>query len=97
MSASPGKKPKLARLYVAHNLIDGVFQPPHDNKYMDVLCPSTGQVVGQCGCSSDKDVDLAVAKGREAFVHWRQTTVKTRAAIMFKFHALMMQHQGDDG
>ncbi|CAI5746434.1 unnamed protein product [Peronospora destructor] len=95
MSASPLKQQKLSRLFMAHNLIDGVFVRPKRNKYMDVICPATGQVVGQCGLSTDEDVELAVAKGQEAFIQWRLLTVKTRAAIMLKFHALMIQHKDE--
>ncbi|CAH0488477.1 unnamed protein product [Peronospora farinosa] len=95
MSTSRIKKQKLSSFFMAQNLIDGVFVPPKENKYIDVICPSTGQVIGQCGLSNDDDVKLAVAKGQEAFLPWRQTTVKTRAAIMLKFHALMIQHQDE--
>lgn len=79
----------------AYNLIDGNFVPPCGNEFIDVIDPSNGHVLGKCALSSDEDVKLAVLKGQEAFKSWRQTTVKARAAIMLKFHALMAQHQDE--
>jgi malonate-semialdehyde dehydrogenase (acetylating)/methylmalonate-semialdehyde dehydrogenase len=94
MSESPTKKQKVSGPLTAHNLIDGAFVPPSGGKYLNVIGPTTGQVIGKCALSTHEDVQTAVAKGQEAFKEWRQTTVKARAAIMLKFHALMMQHQG---
>ncbi|KAG6962651.1 hypothetical protein JG687_00007025 [Phytophthora cactorum] len=95
MSESPSKKQKVSGPLTAHNLINGEFVPPSGDKYLNVISPATGQVIGKCALSTDEDVKLAVAKGQEAFKEWRQMTVKTRAAIMLKFHALMMQHQDE--
>ncbi|KAG3107271.1 hypothetical protein PI125_g12890 [Phytophthora idaei] len=95
MSESPSKKQKVSGPLTAHNLINGEFVPPSGEKYLNVISPATGQVIGKCALSTDEDVKLAVAKGQEAFKEWRQMTVKTRAAIMLKFHALMMQHQDE--
>ncbi|POM80233.1 Methylmalonate-semialdehyde dehydrogenase (acylating) [Phytophthora palmivora] len=95
MSESPSKKQKVAGPWTANNLIDGAFVPAKGDKYLNVISPSTGQVIGKCALSRDEDVQVAVAKGQEAFKTWRQTTVKTRAAIMLKFHALLMEHQDE--
>uniref|UniRef100_H3GN79 methylmalonate-semialdehyde dehydrogenase (CoA acylating) n=1 Tax=Phytophthora ramorum TaxID=164328 RepID=H3GN79_PHYRM len=96
MPESPSKKQKVDSLRTAHNLIDGSFVAPKGDKYLNVISPSSGLVIGRCALSTDDDVQLAVAKAQEAFIEWRQTTVKTRAAVMLKFHALMMQHQGEE-
>ncbi|KAG6975415.1 hypothetical protein JG688_00002430 [Phytophthora aleatoria] len=95
MSESPSKKQKVSGPLTAHNLINGEFVPPSGDKYLNVISPATSQVIGKCALSTDEDVKLAVAKGQETFKEWRQMTVKTRAAIMLKFHALMMQHQDE--
>ncbi|RLN86936.1 hypothetical protein BBJ28_00009799 [Nothophytophthora sp. Chile5] len=80
---------------VADNLIDGEFVAPVGKQYLDVIGPATGEVIGKCGVSTAEDVKLAVARGQEAFKEWGKATVKTRAAIMLKFHALMMQHKDE--
>uniref|UniRef100_M4BTS9 methylmalonate-semialdehyde dehydrogenase (CoA acylating) n=1 Tax=Hyaloperonospora arabidopsidis (strain Emoy2) TaxID=559515 RepID=M4BTS9_HYAAE len=93
MAESLSKKPRVTGPLTALNLLNGAFVPPVEEKYIDVISPSTGQVIGKCALSSDTDVQQAVAKGQEAFAQWRRTTVKARAAIMFKFHTLLKQYQ----
>jgi malonate-semialdehyde dehydrogenase (acetylating)/methylmalonate-semialdehyde dehydrogenase len=80
---------------VADNLIGGEFVSPQSGEYLDVVNPASGDVIGKVGVSTAADVERAIAQGREAFKEWRRTTVKTRAAIMLRFHALMMQHQDE--
>lgn len=81
-------------IHVANNLIDGEFVAPLTNEYIDVVSPVTGDVVGRCAVSNASDVDVAVRKGHEAFAEWSKLTIKSRAAIMLKFHALMAAHAG---
>ena len=95
MAESLSKKPRVTGPLTALNLLNGAFVPPVEEKYIDVISPSTGQVIGKCALSSDTDVQQAVAKGQEAFAQWQRTTVKARAAIMFKFHTLLKQYQGN--
>lgn len=80
---------------MADNLIAGEFVAPLGGEYLDVVSPTTGAVIGKVGVSSARDVDAAVARAREAFDEWSRSTIKTRAAIMLKFHALMIEHQGE--
>ncbi|CAH0478863.1 unnamed protein product [Peronospora belbahrii] len=67
--------------------------PPTSELHIDIICPSTGEKLGKCALSTAEDVNLAVAKGQEAFQQWRQTTIKTRAALMFELHKLMLEFQ----
>lgn len=79
-----------------HNFIQGSFQPPSSNEYMDVINPSNGAVIGKVGLSTVEDVDTAVQAAQIAFTTWSdptQYTIKARAAILMKFHALVKQHQ----
>ncbi|CAI5729605.1 unnamed protein product [Hyaloperonospora brassicae] len=95
MAESASKRARVAGPRTAQNLINGAFVPPANGQYVDVISPSTGHVVGTCALSDDRDVQQAVASGQEAFAQWRRTTVKARAAIMFKFHALLTQFQDE--
>jgi len=74
------------------NYIDGVFVPPTTEEYLDVVCPSNGQVIAQVGLSSSDDVDTAVKCATQAFESWSGLTIKARASIMLKFHSLIRQH-----
>lgn len=42
--------------------------------------------------SGKAEVEAAVATGEKAFESWRGLTAKSRAAIMFRFHALLEKH-----
>lgn len=81
-------------IHFVNNLIDGEFVAPLGNEYVNVVSPVTGDVIASCAVSSAQDVDVAVQKGEEAFKEWSKLTVKTRAAVMLKFHALMSEHAG---
>ncbi|GAB9473983.1 Methylmalonate-semialdehyde dehydrogenase [Globisporangium polare] len=93
MASSPNKRMKTeGSIQVVNNLIDGEFVAPLGSEYVNVVSPVTGDVIASCAVSSAKDVDVAVQKGQEAFKEWSKLTVKTRAAVMLKFHALMSEH-----
>ncbi|KAG7367577.1 methylmalonate-semialdehyde dehydrogenase [Nitzschia inconspicua] len=75
------------------NYINGKFVPPSTNEYMDVLNPSNSQVIGRVGLSSSTDVDEAVDIAHQAQKMWaNNTTIKQRAGLMMKLHALIQQH-----
>lgn len=86
----------MASLNVVENLIDGQFVAPSSQKYIDVTSPVTGAVVGRCALSTAVDVDVAVKHAQAAFKEWSKSTIKTRAAIMLKFHSLMVLHAGEN-
>jgi malonate-semialdehyde dehydrogenase (acetylating)/methylmalonate-semialdehyde dehydrogenase len=72
-----------------HNYIGGKFIAPSTNQFMEVLNPADGTEIGKVAISSSEDVDQAVAAAKEAFASWSSMTIKARAAIMLKFHALV--------
>jgi len=74
------------------NFVNGVFVPMPDRATVDVVQPSTGKVLCKVPLSSAADLDAAVRHGLKAFEVWSNTTMKQRAAIMFKFHSLVDQH-----
>lgn len=78
---------------VVDNYIDGKFVPPSTNRYMDVLNPANSQVIGKVAVSSGADVDDCVRLASQAQRAWaRDTTIKQRAALMMKLHALVRRH-----
>lgn len=74
------------------NYIDAKFAAPSTGKYLNVENPANGDTVGTVGVSSTKDVDIAVAAADAAFPAWSKMTIKARAAIMMKFHALIKEN-----
>ncbi|MBV9504096.1 MAG: CoA-acylating methylmalonate-semialdehyde dehydrogenase [Acidobacteriia bacterium] len=50
--------------------------------------PATGEELGQVDFAGESEVDLAVARAKEAFTDWRRTPLSRRAEIMFRFREL---------
>lgn len=66
------------------NYINGDFQNPIDNNWLDNYCPASGEVYGQIPNSSKKDVDQALSYAQKAFKQWSQTTLEERSRILLK-------------
>ena len=76
------------------NYIGGKFVPPSSKQYLDVCNPADGSKIGMVGLSQADDVHLAVTTAKQAFENYWSTglTIKARAAIMLRFHALIREH-----
>lgn len=74
------------------NYISGKFVAPSTGEYLDVLNPADSKTIGKVGLSCAKDVDEAVDAAEAAFPAWSSLTIKARAAIMMRFHALVREH-----
>jgi acyl-CoA reductase-like NAD-dependent aldehyde dehydrogenase len=72
-----------------NNYIGGSFVPPSTGQYISVYDPSDTSEIGRVALSSTEDVQKAVESAKEAFKSWSSMTIKARAAIMLKFHALV--------
>lgn len=73
----------------ADNYIGGKFVSAQGGKYLDVESPHDGEVIGKVALSAAADVEAAVKAGQAAFLTWSALTVKSRAQIMLKLHALI--------
>mmetsp|Transcript_16437 Transcript_16437/g.24246 ORF Transcript_16437/g.24246 Transcript_16437/m.24246 type:complete len:507 (+) Transcript_16437:132-1652(+) len=79
-------------IVMVDNYIGGKFVAPSTAKYLDVVNPANSHAIGKVGLSSSKDIDDAVAAAEAAFPAWSARTVKSRTAIMLKFHALVREN-----
>lgn len=77
---------------VADNFINGEYRAPKAGAYQDVVSPLDHKVVASVALSTAEDVDEAVTAAAAAFPKWSGLTIKSRAAVMLKFHALMREH-----
>jgi acyl-CoA reductase-like NAD-dependent aldehyde dehydrogenase len=59
---------------------------------MGVLDPATGKEIAQVAVSNAADVHAAIATAQAAYPQWSRMTMKARATIMLKFHALVRDH-----
>ena len=78
--------------FTIDNFIDGKFVPPSSGTYIGVQDPSNGKEIAQVAVSNSSDVNAAVASAKDAFPKWSALTMKSRAAIMLQFHALIRDH-----
>jgi malonate-semialdehyde dehydrogenase (acetylating) / methylmalonate-semialdehyde dehydrogenase len=84
---------------VIDNYINGKLVEPedkNDNSYMNVTNPSDGSLIGKVAISTPKDVNHAVQSALDAFQNWNKNyTIKSRAAIILKFHHLVQEHSAE--
>ncbi len=100
MSPSPSSNTTCKRMKPSPmeclNFINGEYTKSINpaSKPLPILSPSTNEEIGTVVLSEEKDVESAVQAAMKALDGWKNRTVKSRAAIMFKFHSLMQQHAG---
>ena len=80
-----------------NNYINGEVVPPSTNEYLDIINPSDSTILGKVAISNSTDVNAAVIAANDAFSKWSNMTVKSRAALMLKFHALVRKNATELG
>ncbi|MGB0981963.1 MAG: aldehyde dehydrogenase [Winogradskyella sp.] len=71
------------------NYINGTFQNPIDNNWIDNYNPSNGEVYGEIPNSSKQDIENAYNAAKTAFVQWSQTPIEERSRILIKISELI--------
>ena len=66
------------------NLVGGEWVDAASGETMEVLNPSTGEVIAEVPRSSAEDVERAVDAARKAFVEWGDKTPKDRMELLLK-------------
>jgi acyl-CoA reductase-like NAD-dependent aldehyde dehydrogenase len=82
----------MSDIVEVNNFIGGSFVPPLTGQYISVHDPSDTSEIGRVALSSAEHVQKAVEAAKKAFPSWSSMTIKARAAIMLKFHALVRDH-----
>jgi len=86
------KDPKLFRQQA---YIDGQWVDADSKKSFDVDNPATGEFIGHAPDMGGAETKRAIDAANRAYLGWRKTPAKTRAAIMRKWFDLMNQHAED--
>jgi aldehyde dehydrogenase (NAD+) len=76
----------LGRIY-----IDGEWVLPAGQERASVIDPSTGEPVAQIALGNAQDVAAAVDAARRAFAMWSVTSPQSRAALLDRVHALILE------
>jgi aldehyde dehydrogenase (NAD+) len=71
--------------------IGGQWVDPVGEEKIEVVNPSSEEVIGHVPSGTTEDVDRAVAAAREAFASWSQTSREERAELLGKIAAGMME------
>lgn len=71
--------------------IDGMYRPAHSGQTFETLNPATGTVLGTVAACGTADVDLAVAKAREAFEdgRWSRLHPAARKDVLVRLARLI--------
>jgi malonate-semialdehyde dehydrogenase (acetylating)/methylmalonate-semialdehyde dehydrogenase len=69
--------------------INGQFVESKAKEWIDVHNPATNEVVTRVPCTTQDEMESAVAAAKEAFKTWKNTSVLTRQQIMFKLQNLI--------
>src|SRR5688572_20473316 len=70
----------------------GKWQTLEALQFTDVHNPSTGEVIARTPHCDASVVDAAVKAAQVAFADWSNTPVTARAAVLFRYKALLEQH-----
>ena len=67
------------------NFINGNYQAPIGDAYIDNIEPATGKVYSLIPDSDERDVELAVEAAEKAFPIWSKMSIEERSKILVRF------------
>ena len=76
-------------MYTIEHWIGGRRTAGEGDRRSPVFNPATGQQQGEVTLASAGDVQAAVAAAKDAFERWSQSSLSTRAKVMFAFRELV--------
>ncbi len=62
-----------------------------DGSTIDIYSPYTGSIVGRTNESTNSQIDVAIAKAKEAQIAWGKTPIKDRTKVMFNFREILLR------
>lgn len=86
------KNPDLLRQQA---LVDGVWSDADSNATLEVFDPADGHRIGTVPDMGATDTQRAILAASAAFPGWRDRLAGDRAAIMKRWHALVLENQQD--
>ncbi|MBO3115847.1 aldehyde dehydrogenase [Winogradskyella sp. DF17] len=74
------------------NYINGKFENPIENNWIDNYNPASGEVYSQTPNSSKEDVENAAVAAKSAFPKWSNTTLEERSRILIKISEFLEEN-----
>lgn len=65
---------------------DGKFVESHGREVLDLISPTTGQVIGRVTLGDDEDARRAIAAAKRAFATFGRSTKEARSKILRRLH-----------
>ena len=69
--------------------INGKSEKSTTKKYYDIMDPNIGEVIAKAPCCTEKEVNYAVEAAQKAFPAWRDTPVKERVQVLYRFKRIL--------
>ncbi|MCL6653191.1 succinate-semialdehyde dehydrogenase (NADP(+)) [Agrobacterium rubi] len=88
---------KDSDLFRQQGLVGGQWLDAASGKTVDVIGPATQNVMGTVPDMGGNETRAAIDAAAKAFGPWKARTHAERAALLEKWHALMIQHEDDLG
>lgn len=85
--------PTMTSVAVLKNYIGGRWVEAECRGYVDVLNPSTGEVLAKVALSTKAETDRAIAAAAEAYKSWKKTPVARRVLPLFKLVQMMREDE----
>lgn len=82
-------------LFRQEGLVGGAWISAVSGKTMPVIDPATQAVIGTIPAMGTKETRLAIEAANAAFADWKKRTHAHRAALLEKWHALMIENLDD--
>ncbi|RDE19456.1 methylmalonate-semialdehyde dehydrogenase (CoA acylating) [Motiliproteus coralliicola] len=73
--------------------IGGEFVQSKTDQWIPVTNPATQEVIAQVPCTTDEEMEAAIASAAKTFETWKETPISERARIMLRYQALLKEHQ----
>lgn len=77
------------------NFINGGFTTASSDRSLSVFSPLDGSLLAEMPCSSDADLDAAVAAAKKAAPAWSRMPIKERVQVFFRYKYLLEKNLQD--
>lgn len=72
--------------------VNGEWIESTTERWMPVTDSSTGEVIAEVPCCTEKEVESAIASAQSAFKEWSERSLSARTQMMFKWRNVLTEH-----
>ena len=74
---------------ITTHYIDGAYVGSHGREVMDLINPTTAQVIGRVTLGDEEDARRAIAAAKRAFATFSRSTKEERSKILRRLHEVV--------